>query len=157
MLELGGQPALQGEVLGGRRPIGAQEVTEGDLVLEPGAGDRNEMQVVCAPSRIGLAEPVHLAGKVRRVEVLELGQGLEARARGLEVGDAYQDVDDRLRVEAWDRGAADVVDTADRPVADRRVEEFPLALEPGRPGRVVGDQPDRLVGALAQSSDAVGR
>jgi hypothetical protein len=157
VLELGGQPALQGEVLGRRRLIGAQEVPESDLVLETGAPGWNEMQVVCAPPGVGLAEPVHLVGKVRRVEVVELGQGLEARARGLEIGDADEDVDDRLRFEARDRGAADVVDTADRPVADRRLEECPLALEPGRPRRVVGDQPDRLVGALAQSSEAVGR
>src|SRR5262245_22017076 len=42
-----------------------------------------------------------------------------------------------------------MVDAADRPAADRAVEELPLALEEGGPALVVGHDRDRLVHRLA--------
>ena len=75
-----------------------------------------------SPARVGLAEPVHLGAEIGRVQVVESGERLEAGPRRLQVLDADEDVDDRLRVQARDRRAADVMDATGDPDTDRGLE-----------------------------------
>jgi hypothetical protein len=67
--------------------------------------------------------------------------------RQLPIADAYQDVDDRLRLEAGDGGAADVVDAALDPGADRFFHGRPLPLEAGGPFRIWRDEADEFIRA----------
>jgi hypothetical protein len=76
-----------------------QVVPEPELFAEAGRIRRHEVQMVRAPARMRFAEPVHLVGTVRRVQIAELRERREAGARALQVGHADQDVDHRLGVE----------------------------------------------------------
>ena len=108
-----------------------------------------------APIWIRLAEPVHLLGEVGRVDVFQAGEGLEARPRALQVLDSDQDVDDRLRRESRHGGAADVVDAADGPAADRGVERGALPLEGVGPGGIVGFDPNHSTSGRSNHRSAL--
>jgi len=58
--------------------VGAEPITEGQLVAKAPRVHRNQVQVVSAPSGTGLAEPVHLFGQVGRIEVAKAGERPEA-------------------------------------------------------------------------------
>lgn len=55
-----GQVALQGGVVGGEAGVGAEAIAEGELVVKARRAGGDEVQVMGAEGRIGLAEPVHL-------------------------------------------------------------------------------------------------
>jgi hypothetical protein len=141
--------ALERDVDGRQFRLAPQLVAECQLLLEAWRADRNEMEMMSPASGVGLAEPVHDLAEVGRVDVFELGQPREAAERAAQVLDADEDVDHRLRVEPWHRGAADVVDAADRPLADRRFECLPLLGEPLRPAGVVANDLDRRVNDIS--------
>ncbi|HEV7399309.1 MAG TPA: hypothetical protein VGN84_03470 [Solirubrobacterales bacterium] len=67
------------------------------------------------------------------MKAVEPGERLKAPASYLEVAYAGEDVDDRLGLEAGNRGAADMVDAAHDPFADRLFEQRALLLESSRP------------------------
>src|SRR5436305_6419572 len=125
--------AFQRLVLGGELRVGAEAVAERKLVPKTAGARRNEMQVMGAPRRVGLAEPVHLLGQVGRVEVAELSERAEALASALKVVHADQDVDDRLGFQAGNSGATDMVDAALDPLPNRPLQHFSHLLEAGRP------------------------
>ena len=131
-----GQVALQGGAVGGKPGIGAEAIAEGQLVVKSRGAGRDEVQMMGAASRIRLAEPVHLIGQVRRVEVAEAGGRCEADAGALKVADTGQDVDDRLGFQARHGGAADVVNAAIDPLPDPLPDCGPLKLETTPPSRV---------------------
>jgi hypothetical protein len=108
------------------------------------------MQVVSPAARVRLAEPVHLVGSIRRIQIAQAPEITKAGARSREVLHADQDVDDRLSVEPRNCGAADVVEATGDPIADRLEERLALLLELRRPGWVVGLDADRLVGPLGR-------
>src|SRR5438067_11376971 len=101
--------------------------------------------MVGAAAGMRLTEPVHLANPVRGVHVTESLNRVEACARLLDAPDADENVDDRLRFKARHRRAADVVDAALDPLADRGCKHAALRLKSRRPLHVVGNDPDRLV------------
>src|SRR5229473_5610145 len=103
------------------------------------------MQVMGTVAWVGLAEPMHLLGAVRRVLVTQLRQLPKAIVRGGQILDPHQNVDHRLRNKPWHRGAPDVMDPAGDPRPDRRPQKRLLRLKPIRPRSVVGDDPHRLV------------
>jgi hypothetical protein len=59
-LETNRQRAFQRRILGGGLGVGTQVVAEGELLPEATRAGRHQVEVVGAPSRVGLAEPVHL-------------------------------------------------------------------------------------------------
>jgi hypothetical protein len=59
--------------------------------------------------------------------------------------DADENVDDRLGFQAGDGGAADVMDAALDPAANRFFERFALKLEATRPPWIRRDENDRFV------------
>jgi hypothetical protein len=145
VLEALRQPALEHGVAGGEHRPFAQQVAKGELIPEALGVGGDQVQMVGSTTRVGLAEPVHLARQIRRVDIAERFQRLEACPRGLEALDADQDVDHRLGGEAGHRRAADVMDPACGPRPDAGLQPLALLLEEARPGGVVGEDPDRLV------------
>lgn len=99
-----------------------------------------------AAARMRLAEPVHLLRQVGRVEVVEAGKRLETFPRLFEIANADQNVDDWLGLQTRHRGAADMVDAADDPIADRPSDGRPHFLKPSGRRRVIGEEADRLIG-----------
>lgn len=97
-------------------------------------------------TRVGLAEPMHLVGAIRGVEVIKRRKGLKGRAGRLQPFHSGQNVDDRLGWETGNGGTADVVDAPGDPPADRLAQRLPLGREAAGPGRIVGRDLDRLVG-----------
>ena len=73
-------------------PAVSKPVAKCQLVAEPPRIGRSEMQVMSSPTRMRLAEPVHLVFPVRRVEIAELREGVEASARCVEAFNANQNV-----------------------------------------------------------------
>src|SRR5262245_11486547 len=97
-----------------------------------------------ASPRIRLAEPVHRQGPIGRVEVAESSKPIEALTRVLKASHANENVDDGLCVQARNRSAAHVVDSADDPLADRALQFGALLVELLEPNGVVRDDSDRL-------------
>ena len=62
----------------------AEVVAERELILESRRASGNEVQMMCAPTRSGLAEPVHLAASIGEVDVAESRERIEARTRTAE-------------------------------------------------------------------------
>jgi antitoxin YefM len=141
-----GQAALESRVLSRDLRLGAEAVPKRQLVPVAPRSGRDEMQVMGSPAGVRLAEPVHLVGEVRGVQIVELCDRLKALPRFLEVADAYEDVDDRLGVEPGNRSAADMVNPARDPAADCDRQGFSLILEADGPRGVVRGDQDRLVG-----------
>jgi hypothetical protein len=104
--------ALRGGAALGDLRVGAKQVAEGKLIAVALGAGGNEMQVMGAPRRGWLAEPVHLLGQIGRVEVFELGERCKAARAVSKVPHFDQDVHDRLGFKAGHGGAADVVDAA---------------------------------------------
>src|SRR4051794_9880786 len=108
-------------------------VPKGQLVAKALRAGWDQMQMMRAAAWVGLAKPVHLLAPIRRVEITELGQWLKAGPGGLQALDTDEDVDDRLGVQARYRGAADVVNPAGGPPADRSGKRQALQLESAGP------------------------
>jgi len=140
-----GELTLQHRVATCDPRVGSESIAEGQLVAIALRTHRDEVQVMGALSRMRLAEPVHLLGQVGRVEIAEIGKGLEASSGCLKVGYASEDVDDRLCFETGDRRAADVVDAATDPLTDDPLQRYALQLESSRPVGVGRDESDGFV------------
>lgn len=140
-----GELTLKCRVATGEVRVGSESIAEGQLIAIPLRARRDEVQVMGAPSRMRLAEPVHLFGQVGRVEIVEVGKGFEASPGRLKVRNAGEDVDDRLSFETRNRRAADVVDAAADPLTDDLLQRHALLLETSRPAWVGRDEQDVFV------------
>ena len=121
-------------------------VAKRQLVAESWGVGGNEVQVMGAPTWMGLAEPMHFAAAIGGVEILESAESVEARARLLQTPDADEDVNDRLCPGTGNRGATHVVNTVENPITDRGGQHCALLLKALRPRGVVWHDPNRLVG-----------
>jgi hypothetical protein len=81
---------------------------------------------------------------MRRNEVGVLAQGVDCAPRVLQLADAGQHVDDRLRRDSRYRGRTDVVNAAVEPATEDALEQRSLRVESARPLRVIGDEGDAL-------------
>jgi hypothetical protein len=152
-----GQVVLKAGIASTRIGVFTQVVPEQQLIAVAGGADGDQVQVVGAPGGVRLAEPEHFTGAVGGVQVAERDQQVDARARGGQIADAGQDVDDRLGVQPRNSGTAHMVDAAADELAEHRPQQAPLVLEPGWPDRVIRLDGHRLVALSQRSSLSISR
>src|SRR2546425_9855622 len=103
------------------------------------------MQMVCPLRRVRFAEPQHLVRPIRRIDVAEPSERLDGGARGFEVVDTDEDVDNGFSIQTGHRRTADMMYAAGDQVAKRLREDSALFLEAHRPALVIRVDANRFV------------
>lgn len=144
MLSCEGQ--FEGLVLRAKLGAGTQGVSELELVAPALAANGDKMQVVGSVLRVGLAEPVHLVGQIRMMDIAQASGNLDCRSGDVERLDRRHDVDDRLGGKAGDCGATDVFWYALQPGGETVQQQIPLLNKQSCPTGRVLDKFNWLVG-----------
>jgi hypothetical protein len=69
-----------------------------------------------------LAEPVLLFRPVRKIHIVQFGQGRNRGARGVEAFDRSHDVDYRFGCQPWDCSAPDMLNGSDKPFTEEHFQ-----------------------------------